>query len=276
MMATRMEVKFKRRNHHATEPLLVLKLRVDIVPKDGNNEVFCQNTEFHFDEPKKLKHDVAPQTTTPEIHVTPFNHAVLQLRGDYFALSNLFILKAPIMMDGLLYFSVENAFQAAKYPVNDPKRQQFAGLHITNGELKNDPKSMKKLTRREKMLYPKDFMDSPLLQHAWTAHSAEFMRQLLFAKFAVDDEALRCLLNTSGFIGEGNGHDDELWGLMMCSPGASPAAASSLAVGFYGGNKLGSMLMVIREEIHAMRHRGETLTSPAIEGCINKYFQHAL
>ena len=135
-------------------------------------------------------------------------------KGNYEFLSNF----APcyIRYEGVLYTSVECAFQAAK--VSDINiKKQIAQL---------TPKDAKKYGRKVK------------LRSDWNNVRIDIMRDLLKIKFNDDHFGYRQKLVNTGdsYIEEGNKHHDTFWG--VCNG--------------IGENHLGKLIMEIREElVHA-------------------------
>lgn len=135
-------------------------------------------------------------------------------KGNYEFLSNF----APcyIRYEGVLYTSVECAFQAAK--VSDINiKKQIAQL---------TPKDAKKYGKKVK------------LRSDWNNVRIDIMRDLLKIKFNDDHFGYRQKLVNTGdsYIEEGNKHHDTFWG--VCNG--------------IGENHLGKLIMEIREElIHA-------------------------
>lgn len=135
-------------------------------------------------------------------------------KGNYEFLSNF----APcyIRYEGVLYTSVECAFQAAK--VSDINiKKQIAQL---------TPKDAKKYGKKVK------------LRSDWDNVRIDIMRDLLKIKFNDDHFGYRQKLVNTGdsYIEEGNKHHDTFWG--VCNG--------------IGENHLGKLIMEIREElVHA-------------------------
>lgn len=135
-------------------------------------------------------------------------------KGNYEFLSNF----APcyIRYEGVLYTSVECAFQAAK--VSDINiKKQIAQL---------TPKDAKKYGKKVK------------LRSDWNNVRIDIMRDLLKIKFNDDHFGYRQKLVNTGdsYIEEGNKHHDTFWG--VCNG--------------IGENHLGKLIMEIREElVHA-------------------------
>lgn len=132
-------------------------------------------------------------------------------KGNYEFLSNF----APcyIRYEGVLYTSVECAFQAAK--VSDINiKKQIAQL---------TPKDAKKYGKKVK------------LRSDWDNIRIDIMRELLKIKFNDDHFGYRQKLVNTGdsYIEEGNKHHDTFWG--VCNG--------------IGENHLGKLIMEIREEL---------------------------
>ena len=137
--------------------------------------------------------------------------AIDSFRGEYGFLSNFH--KCRVEFEGMVYPSVEQAFQAAKNP--DPKYRSLiaaAGSPVT-------AKRMGKKTQ---------------LRHDWEEVKEGIMLELLKSKFS--DPALREKLLATGEaeLIEGNNHWDRFWGVCKGE----------------GQNKLGKLLMRVREELN--------------------------
>ncbi|MBF0555554.1 MAG: NADAR family protein [Nitrospirae bacterium] len=136
---------------------------------------------------------------------------VKQFRGEYSFLSNFYA--SEIAYEGLIYPSVENAFQAAKV-LDNTKRVEFTTVKAG---------SAKKLGRKV------------LLRSDWNTARIIIMKELLIIKFS--QEPLRSMLLSTGnaILEEGNTWNDTFWGI-------------SLKTG-RGSNMLGRLLMEVRGEL---------------------------
>ena len=136
---------------------------------------------------------------------------ITSFKGDYEFLSNF----APcyIRYNGILYMSVECAFQAAK--VDD--------VHLKKQFSRCTPQEAKKYGRKVK------------LRADWNNVRVDIMRELLRIKFYDNHFQYRQKLIDTGnaYLEDGNKHHDTFWG--VCD-GA-------------GENTLGKLLMDIREEL---------------------------
>ena len=130
-------------------------------------------------------------------------------RGEYGFLSNFH--KCCVEFEGVVYPSVEHAFQAAKNP--DP---EYRSLIAATGS----PVTAKRMGKKT------------LLRPDWEEVKEGIMLELLRSKFS--DPALREKLLATGDaeLIEGNNHWDRYWGVCKGS----------------GLNKLGKLLMQVREE----------------------------
>ena len=130
--------------------------------------------------------------------------------GQYDWLSNFYA--SPVVMNGLTYPTVENAFQAAKAP---PERRTQYTLCT--------PGQAKRWGRSEQL--PPD----------WETIKMELMLQLLKFKFAYGTPLAAALITTSDEeLIEGNNWGDDYWGRCSC----------------FGKNHLGRLLMHVRKELH--------------------------
>ena len=131
--------------------------------------------------------------------------------GDYAFLSNF--ATTAFRYEGILYTSVEAAFQAAKTDDRELKRRlaQYS------------PAEAKRYGRKIK------------LKSNWNTVRVPIMKDLLRLKFSSDLFGHRqALLNTGdAYLEEGNNHNDTFWG--TCNG--------------EGENQLGKLLMEIRDEL---------------------------
>ncbi len=142
----------------------------------------------------------------------------------YRFLSNFWLVR--VVLDGVWYPSVENAFQAAK-TVNATERIKF--VNCTAAE-------SKKLGR------------SVTLRLDWEDVKVEVMRKLLMQKFSCG-ELRQLLLDTDdAILIEGNTWNDRFWGMCPDETGK-----------FVGLNHLGKLLMEVREH-----YRRDTIVNEAI------------
>lgn len=135
---------------------------------------------------------------------------ISDFRGKYFFLSNFYI--SDVEYEGILYKNNEAAFQSAKLTDRD-KRLQFCDL---------DPSSAKRKGRHV------------TLRHDWEYIKDKVMEDCVRDKFKRNDYIRRKLLETGDEeLVEGNTWNDTYWG--VCNG--------------RGKNKLGKILMKIREEL---------------------------
>ena len=131
-------------------------------------------------------------------------------QGEYFFLSNFY--NAPVEYDGLTYKNNEAAFQSAKCSrIED--RGRFCNLN---------PSDAKRLGRK---------VD---LRSGWEEKKEKIMHQICLSKFTLNPELRKALLATGdAILIEGNDWGDKEWGV----------------VDGVGHNKLGKVLMQVREEL---------------------------
>lgn len=130
--------------------------------------------------------------------------------GDYRFLSNYHLCQTEY--EGLVYPSTEHAYQAAKWPQN--QRTQF--LNITSAESKQLGKK------------------APLNIEEWDKKKDIIMFELLWQKFIYNKELGQKLKDTGDkYLEETNYWNDKYWGVCKGE----------------GQNKLGKMLMIIRDFI---------------------------
>jgi ribA/ribD-fused uncharacterized protein len=136
--------------------------------------------------------------------------AIKEFIGEYRFLSNFYL--AEVILDGEIYRSVEHAYVAAK-TLDLEKRKEIANII--------EPKNAKRLGRKLK------------LRENWPIIKTTIMETLVRRKF--EQEPLRSMLLSTGDeeLIEGNWWGDRFWG--VCNG--------------VGENKLGKILMKIREEL---------------------------
>ena len=135
---------------------------------------------------------------------------ISRFKGKYSFLSNFY--PCFVEFEGIRYPSVEHAFQAAKTFDND---QRFAFSILPTAS------DAKKLGRKLK------------LRNDWEQVKEEVMYECLKSKFSNKNLKEMLLQTGYAYIEEGNNHGDMIWG----------------TVNDRGQNKLGKLLMRIREEI---------------------------
>jgi ribA/ribD-fused uncharacterized protein len=142
---------------------------------------------------------------------------IKQFKGEHAFLSNFHA--SPIEFEGILYPTIEHAFQAAKTEDRETR------LKIAE---KDSPSKAKRAGGRRGII--KDFD-----QQSWEAKKVETMRTLVRLKF--EDPILREKLIATGDqeLQEGNTWNDTFWGI-------------SLKTG-KGRNELGKILEEIRKEV---------------------------
>lgn len=134
-------------------------------------------------------------------------------RKEYYFLSNFY--KCTVAYDGMIYPSVEHAFQAAKNP--DPEyRKRVADVA--------SPAVAKRLGR------------SVELRPDWDDVKDSIMLELLYSKFSDPDLREKLISTGDAELIEGNNYWDRYWG--MCRG--------------QGQNRLGKLLMKVREELKCL------------------------
>ena len=115
-------------------------------------------------------------------------------RGEYFYLSNFYI--CPIKLNGVVYPSVEHAFQAAK--TTDSKIRQKICLATTPGRAKR-------------------LGNAIILRPGWEEMKVSTMRGLVKQKFNSDPHLAKQLKATMGkILIEKNWWHDNFWGWCTC------------------------------------------------------------
>lgn len=137
-------------------------------------------------------------------------HKISSFTGKYAFLSNFY--PCWVNFEGIEYPSVEHAFQAAK-SLDPDVRKSFSYIRSAS-----DAKSEGRRVA---------------LRSDWESVKTDIMYQCLKSKFS--DDTLRQLLLSTGdaLLEEGNQHGDKIWG----------------TVNGIGSNKLGNLIMKVREEI---------------------------
>lgn len=137
--------------------------------------------------------------------------------GEYRFLSNFY--NSPfVFVDGYTYPSVESGFQAQKAPINDRAKYTCCAPNIA-----------KRYGRKEHI----DLAE-------WDAKREELMHMLVRAKFVQNPDLARKLVDTyPALLTEGNTWHDNIWGNCTCNRCAKRP----------GENKLGKILMKVREEL---------------------------
>ena len=135
-------------------------------------------------------------------------------RDEYFFLSNFYA--APVFYDGLIYQNNEAAFQAQKC-IEKKDREAFTTMN---------PSEAKHVGRK---------VD---LRKDWEKVKVSLMSEIVRAKFEQNPELADKLLATGEtYLEEGNTWGDRIWG----------------TVNGQGANRLGIILMEIREELKEKR-----------------------
>lgn len=128
-------------------------------------------------------------TYTVDIVVSNASVDIVSFRGEYSFLSNFF--NTPVVWEGLVFGSVEAAFQAAKCK-NEQDRRRFIGIA---------PNEAKKLGRHVQ------------LRDDWEEVKVNIMYKLVFQKFAYNSNLAEKLCKTGGMLFEGNTWGDSFWGV---------------------------------------------------------------
>ena len=135
---------------------------------------------------------------------------ICNFRGSKEFLSNFFISKSQIHINGFIFHNAESAFQSFKCL---DRQHEFEKL---------SPKDAKRLGR------------NVLLRGDWDLVKDEIMYNILCCKFKDNHSLKQALLDTKDvYLVEGNDWGDKYWG--VCKG--------------IGCNKLGEILMKIREEV---------------------------
>lgn len=137
-------------------------------------------------------------------------------RGKYYFLSNFYTY--PMVYDRIQYQNSEAAFQAQKCQDRSLRERKYSNM---------TPNIAKREGRHE------------TLPEGWDSMTTKVMHDVLMAKFSIPE--LRKLLLSTGDaeLVEGNNWHDNNWGDCSC-PKCS---------GIEGKNRLGKILMQVREEL---------------------------
>ena len=138
---------------------------------------------------------------------------IVSFRGDFYFLSNFYHCK--VTYNGITYGNNEAAFQAQKQL---SRSKEFEHL---------PPNSAKRLGRRVK------------LREDWEEVKDQIMYEIVKCKFTQNLDLKQKLLDTNDEeLIEGNNWNDRYWGMVFKEH-----------TGWIGENKLGKILMRVREEI---------------------------
>lgn len=119
---------------------------------------------------------------------------------------------------GQIYITAEHAFQAAK--TNNKYEKEVIRKALTPGQAKRLGRNCQ-------------------LRKDWELVKDNIMKEIVYEKFIQNSDLLQRLTNTGTlFLEEGNNWHDKYWGICYC-----------LSCGGQGKNKLGKILMQIREEL---------------------------
>lgn len=152
-------------------------------------------------------------------------------RGKYYFLSNFY--ESPVKYLGVTYQNNEAAFQAQKI-----FNSKLDGYEKQNEFSKLNPSEAKRLGRRVN------------LRSDWEEVKENIMYEICLAKFTQNEDLKKDLLETGdSYLEEGNSWGDKIWG----------------TVDGLGENKLGKILMRIREEIKTP----SCMLYELIEGAVN-------
>jgi len=142
--------------------------------------------------------------------------------GQFRFLSNFYILNNGVWFEDLTYPSVEHAYQAAKWPLN--QRTQF--LDVTSGQAKKLGKLAPNFNAKK-----------------WNKNKTELMRSLVHQKFEKNLNLRKMLMLMEDYIlEERNSWGDCFWGTNEQGE---------------GDNHLGKILMNIRDKFIAMERKNE-------------------
>lgn len=141
---------------------------------------------------------------------------IREFRGEYSWLSNFQLLETPIIVDDLLFPTVEHFYQSMKYKDFNMREQ-----------ISNHPsKGLKAFVR-----------EHPITTECWDQIKNEVMYSATRHKYCIVNPTLRRKLTSTGDveIEEGNNWGDTYWGVCLRTD--------------YGKNILGKIIMKVRSEL---------------------------
>ena len=132
--------------------------------------------------------------------------------GDFSFLSNFYVLKNGVWFEELCFPSVEHAYQAAKWPIQN--RSHFVG--VSSGKARKLGKLAPNFNRKR-----------------WEKIKYDVMYELVSQKFHNNGDVAKKLLLTEGYqLEERNSWGDQYWGTNEKGEGE---------------NNLGKILMIVRD-----------------------------
>lgn len=138
-----------------------------------------------------------------------------KFQGEYRFLSNFY--PAKVILDGIEFPSVENAYQAAK---NFNKERRLLFVNLSASQAKREGKKT-------------------VLRPDWEQVKIPVMTVLVTDKFTRNSDLQELLLGTEAELVEGNTWGDRFWGVCKGK----------------GENHLGKILMKVREELKRVKLR---------------------
>ena len=138
-------------------------------------------------------------------------HVINSFQGEYRFLSNF--AAVDVILDKVVYPSVEHAYQAAK-TWDHNERAQFSGSRLTAGQAK---RAGSKVTMRDD----------------WILVRLSIMRSLVEQKFEQEPFRIQLRLTADSRLAEGNTWNDTYWGICRG----------------YGFKHLGKILMEVRDNL---------------------------
>ncbi|RYE15423.1 MAG: NADAR family protein [Rickettsiales bacterium] len=156
-------------------------------------------------------------------------------------LSNFYILETPITYDGKKYATSEHLYQASKYFVENPTKEQLEYIEIIRTS--STPAESKIYSRKNlkyKFLTPEQRNIIQKYENVepnknWESKKERLMMMCLTLKFSSDKHSRDVLLSTENALLCESSPYDLYWGL-------GPKG--------YGQNRLGVLLMKVRREIN--------------------------
>lgn len=136
-------------------------------------------------------------------------------RGKHYFLSNFY--PSPLCIGGIIYPTVEHAFQALKIPANHPNASQYRQW----------------IAHAKSPMEAKQRGQGVPLRSDWESVKIQLMYEVLKVKFALTKYSKRLLATGDEELAEGNNWGDTFWG--TCNG--------------VGRNELGKALMRVRADL---------------------------
>jgi ribA/ribD-fused uncharacterized protein len=153
--------------------------------------------------------------------------------GDHFFLSNFF--RSPVEYQGAIYPTIEHSFQGSK--------TTYLGLRVPFQNPAYSANEVKKLGRNIS------------LRSDWEEVKNSIMLEQLRTKFSDEVLCVKLLATGNAFLIEGNIWHDNIWGNCECLSQENPRFGTKIGCRAQGQNRLGNMLMLVRNDLREMHCR---------------------